>query len=84
MPITTMKIQSEVRDQLARIAATEYPGAPLSDVLVHLLAEHEDARMRREMAAAYTQLHEDRDRWSSYLAELEEWDGVSADQSESA
>lgn len=84
MSTTTMKIQSEVRDQLARIAARDYPDATLSDVLLHLLDEHEDARLRREMAAAYVQLHEDRDGWSAYLAELEEWDGVSADQGGSA
>jgi len=53
MPVTTMKIQSKLRDRLARIAAEEHSGATLSEVLAHLLAEHQQARTRREISAAY-------------------------------
>jgi hypothetical protein len=79
MPVTTMKIQSEVRDRLARVAAEDYPGATLSDALARLLAEHEQARTRREILAAYARLQDDADGWAGYAAEIDEWDGVTAD-----
>jgi hypothetical protein len=80
MPITSMKVQSEVRDRLARVAARDYPGATLSDALARILAEHDDRRARREITEAYARLREDPDQWASYLNELDEWDAVTADQ----
>jgi hypothetical protein len=82
MPTTTMKIQSELRDRLARIAAEEYPGATLSDVVARLVAEHEQARVRREISAAYGRLQDDPEGWAGYIAELDEWDSVTADGTE--
>ena len=82
MPATTMKIQADVRDHLARIAAEEFPGATLSEVLARLLAEHEQARTRREIAAAYARLQDDPASWADYVAEIEEWDAVTADDAE--
>ncbi|HVQ91604.1 MAG TPA: hypothetical protein VMU51_11255 [Mycobacteriales bacterium] len=79
MPATSMKIQSEVRDQLARVAAKEFPGATLSDVLARLLAEHEQARTQREITVAYAHLQEDPAAWADYVSELDEWDAVTAD-----
>jgi hypothetical protein len=82
MPATTMKIQADVRDHLARIATEEFPGATLSEVLARLLAEHEQARTRREIAAAYARLQDDPTSWADYVAEIEEWDAVTADDAE--
>ena len=82
MSVTTMKIQSELRDRLVQVATAEYPGATLSDVVAALLTEHEQARTRREITAAYTRLQEDPDAWAGYIAELDEWDAVTADDTE--
>jgi hypothetical protein len=79
MPLTTMKIQIEIRDWLARVAARDYPGAKLSEVLGHLLTEHEQARTRLAISTAYARLNVRDGRWSAYVSELDEWDGVAAD-----
>jgi hypothetical protein len=79
MTVTTVKIQSEVREHLARVAAEDYPGATLSDAVAQLLAEHEQARLRHRIAAAYARLREDPAEWAAYTEELGEWDGVTAD-----
>jgi hypothetical protein len=79
MPVTTMKIQSEVRDRLARVAAEDYAGATLSDALARLLGEHERGRIREAISAAYARLREDADQWTAYVSEVDEWDGVTAD-----
>jgi hypothetical protein len=82
MTTTSMKIQSEVRDRLARVAAQDFPGATLSDTVAHLLAEHERSQLRRHISAAYARLRESPQEWDAYTAELDEWDGVSADSAE--
>jgi hypothetical protein len=79
MPVTTMKVQTDVRDRLARVAAEDFPGATLSDALSHVLAEHEQARTRHEIADAYARLRDDPQQWASYVTEADEWDVVSAD-----
>jgi hypothetical protein len=84
MSVTTIKIQNEVRDSLARVAAEDYSGVSLSDAVGRLLAEHEEARTRREISAAYARLRDDPDEWASYVAELDEWEGVTADSGERA
>jgi hypothetical protein len=79
MSVTTVEIQSEVRDRLAQIAAKDYPGVTLSEVLARLLAEHEDARTRRDIVAGYARLQADPDAWADYMNELSEWDSVTSD-----
>ena len=79
MSVTTMKIQSEVRDKLAKLAADDYAGATMSDALAHLIAEHEQERIRRQIATAYARLQDDPKQWAEYVDELDEWDGVTAD-----
>jgi len=79
MTVTSMKIQAEVRDRLASVAARDFPGATLSDAVAHLLAEHERSQLRRGISAAYARLRERPQEWDAYTAELDEWDGVSAD-----
>jgi hypothetical protein len=79
MSVTTMKIQSAVRDRLARLAAEDYAGATMSDALAQLIAEHEQDRIRRQIAAGYARLQDDPEQWAGYVGELDEWDGVTAD-----
>jgi hypothetical protein len=78
MTVTTIKIQSEVRDRLATVAAIEFAGATLSDTVDRLLAEHEDGQLRAEMATAYARLAEDPAGWAAYQAEVAEWDAAGA------
>ena len=80
MQITTMKLQSEVRDRLARVAAEDFAGATLSEALARLLAEHEQAQTQRAITAAYARLRQDPDQWASYTSELDEWDAVTTDR----
>lgn len=82
MSVTTMKIQTEVRDSLARVAAEDFHGVTLSDAVARLVAEHEESRLRRQISAAYTRLRNDTSEWAAYVAELDEWDGVTADTGE--
>ncbi len=82
MSVTTMKIQTEVRDSLARVAADDFYGVTLSEAVARLVAEHEEARLRRQISAAYARLRDDADGWSAYVTELDEWDGVTADTGE--
>jgi hypothetical protein len=51
----------------------------LSDAVARLVAEHDEARLRRRMADAYQRLRGNASAWAAYVAEIEEWDGVTAD-----
>lgn len=82
MPVTTMKLHSKVRDRLARVAAEDYAGATLSEAVARLLAEHDEARTRQQISLAYARLKDDPDQWVGYLAEIDEWDGVTGDQAD--
>jgi hypothetical protein len=84
MSITTVKMPTAVRDKLAQVARADYGGAPLGEAVERLLAEHEEAQLRREVAAGYARLQEDPGEWAAYLAELDEWDAVTADGTEPA
>ena len=79
MAVTTIKLQSEIRDRLARVAAEDYAGATLSDAVARLLAEHEEARLNQEMITGYDRLRENPEQWASYQAELDEWDVTTGD-----
>ena len=79
MSVTTIKIQGEVRDRLARVASDEFAGATLSETVDRLLVEHEEARLARSIAAAYARLRADPEQWASYTGELDEWDVTAAD-----
>jgi hypothetical protein len=79
MSVTTIKLQGEVRDRLARVASDEFGGASMSETVERLLAEHEEAQLARQIAQAYARLREDPEAWASYTSELDEWDGTTAD-----
>jgi hypothetical protein len=82
MTTTSIKIQSEVREHLSRVAAEDFPGATLSQTVAELLAEHDRSQLRRHISAAYARLRENPQEWEAYGAELDEWDGVTADGTE--
>ena len=79
MTATTVKVPTEVRDRLAALAAVDFAGAPLGQVIEVLITEHEDRRLHRDILDAYQRLRADADAWSGYTSELEEWDTTAGD-----
>ena len=47
-----------------------------------LLPEHERSQLWCDISAAYARLRENQQEWDAYMAELDEWDAVSADSEE--
>ena len=75
MAMTTIKVQAEVRDELARLAAGDLGGVTLGTALEHLLAEHR----KTQILAAYARLQADPEAWAGYQSELDEWDAHAGD-----
>ena len=75
MAVTTIKVDTEIRDDLARIATDELGGVTLNAALAHLLTEHRKAAV----LAAYARLESDPTAWADYQNELDDWDGVAGD-----
>jgi hypothetical protein len=84
MSVTTMKIQNEVRNSLARVVTEDSHGVSPSDACTRLVADHEGARLRREISTAYARLRGEASGWAAYMAELDEWDSVAAGTGEDA
>ncbi len=75
MTLTTIKVQSGVRDELARLAVDELGGVTLGAALEHLLVEYRKARV----LGAYAHLRADPEAWAGCQSELSEWDAVAGD-----
>lgn len=75
MSITSIKVESDVRDHLARVAADELGGVTLNTALAHLLTEHRKAAV----LAAYERLERDPVAWKAYEGELNASDGLVGD-----
>jgi hypothetical protein len=75
MANTTMQIDSGVRDELAELAARDFQGVPLGDVVRQLVREHKINQIVRR----YEELRADPDEWASYQSELDEADGTVGD-----
>ncbi|MFI6448900.1 hypothetical protein [Kitasatospora sp. NPDC050543] len=75
MTLTTIKVQSDVRDDLARLAADDLGGVTLNAAVAHLITEHRKAAV----LAAYARLQADPEAWADYENELDEWDGAAGD-----
>jgi antitoxin MazE7 len=73
MPITTIKVDSAVRDRLASVARAR--GVTMSALLKDAAEKLEAEQRWTEIEAAYTRLQrEDQEGWVEYLSELAEWD----------
>lgn len=72
--MTTVKISTELRDALARVAR-DYGRVSLPETLRRLIDEHEE----REVLAAYERLRTDVDEWASYRDESRLTDNVAED-----
>lgn len=75
MTVTTIKVEAEVRDDLARVATEDLGGVTLNAALSHLLTEYRKAAI----LTAYTRLAADPIAWADYQHEVDEWDGVAGD-----
>lgn len=74
MPITTIKIDTKLRDRIAEISG-EVGASTLAETLERLIEEHE----MRAAVAAYEELRSDPTEWADYQRELTEWDAVTGD-----
>jgi len=74
MAMTTIKITTELRDQLGRVAAA-YGGATLAETLQRLVDEHEV----HAVLAAYERLRGDEQEWASYREEARLTDNAAGD-----
>jgi hypothetical protein len=75
MSLTTLKIDTALRDRLASIARTDYDGDTLAGALEKLIEEHEQQRA----LDAYERLRSDPDAWSEYQEELRLTDHAASD-----
>jgi hypothetical protein len=78
MSVTTIKVDSTVRDRLASVARAR--GTTMGALLADLAQRLEDEQRWTEIEGAYDRLRtQDPERWREYLAELAEWDTVGAE-----
>ncbi|WP_405021644.1 hypothetical protein OHV05_36100 (plasmid) [Kitasatospora sp. NBC_00070] len=75
MTLTTVKVQTRVRDELARLAADDLGGVTLNSAVEYLLTEHRKA----QVLAAFDRLEVRTKGCADYEGELGERDGVAAD-----
>jgi hypothetical protein len=80
MAMTSMQIDSKIRDELAAVASSDFEGASLGETVRRLLREH---KIRRVMER-YAQLRADPDEWASYQAEARLTDQVAGEELPSA
>jgi hypothetical protein len=75
MAMTTMQIDSTVRDELAKVAAADFDGAPLGEAVRQLIMEHHVSHIMRR----YEELRADPEEWASYQAEARLTDNVAGE-----
>jgi hypothetical protein len=75
MGMTTMQIDSKVRDDLAAIAEADFDGASLGEAVRRLVKEHQFNQINRR----YEELRADPVEWASYQAEARLTDNVAGD-----
>jgi predicted transcriptional regulator len=75
MKTTSMQLDSDLRDQLARIAEHDYQGVPLGEAVRRLVKEHRIGRIIRQ----YETLRADPEQWAGYRAEAHLTDNAAGD-----
>jgi len=75
MAMTSMQIDSRVRDELAEVAEADFGGVSLGEAVRRLLMEHQFAQIN----ARYEELHADPAEWERYQAELRVTDNATGD-----
>lgn len=75
MGVTSMQLDSAIRDEVAAIAEKDFSGVPLGEAVRRLVQEHKINQVVR----AYEELRADPVEWASYQGELDEWDVTTGD-----
>jgi hypothetical protein len=75
MGVTSMQLDSGLRDELAEIAERDFGGVPMGEAVKRLVREHKINRIMRR----YEELRADSDEWASYQAEARLTDNVAGD-----
>jgi hypothetical protein len=75
MAMTSMQIDSTVRDELAAVAENDFHGAPLGEAVRRLVKEHKINRIMQR----YEELRADPKEWASYQAEARLTDDAAGD-----
>lgn len=75
MAMTSMQIDSKVRDELAAIAEADFEGVSLGEAVRRLIMVHKIQRIMRR----YEELRADPDEWASYQAEAQLTDNAAGD-----
>ncbi|MGH3777712.1 MAG: hypothetical protein ACRDRR_18605 [Pseudonocardiaceae bacterium] len=77
MSTTTIKVDSAVRDRLARLARNR--GTTMGTLLSDVVERLETEQRWSDIEAAYERMQrEDPDGWAEYLGELAEWEAGTA------
>lgn len=74
MGMTTIKIDTALRDRIAMVAREDYEGATLAATLERLIDEH----LEKQVMDQYAKLQEDPEAWADYLTETRGWDRAAA------
>jgi hypothetical protein len=80
MAMTSMQIDSKVRDELARVAESDLGGVSLGEAVRQLIMEHHIAHINHR----YEELRADPEEWASYTAEARLTDNVAGETLPSA
>ncbi len=70
-----MQLDSDLRDELARLAAQDFNGVPLGEAVSRLIKEHKVNRVIRR----YEELRSDAQEWADYHADVGAWDATTGD-----
>ena len=76
MSVTTIKVDSVVRDRLAHLAQAR--GTTMGVLLAELTQRAEGEQRWDEIEGAYRQAQADQDGWRDYLGDLAGWDAGGA------
>ncbi len=76
MTMTSMQIDSKVRDELASVAESDFHGASLGEAVKRLVKEHKINRIMQR----YEELRADPQEWASYQAEARLTDNAAGDR----
>jgi hypothetical protein len=82
MSVTTIKVDSVLRDRLAHLARAR--GTTMGALLDDLARRAEIEQRWADIASAYRRAQADPDGWRDYLDELAEWDASGAERDAAA
>jgi predicted transcriptional regulator len=83
MTVTTIKVDTEIRDRLASVARAR--GVTMSGLLLDICSELESRQRWVMIHDSYERLRrDDPEGWAEYVAELRAWDETTADPGDAA